>query len=157
LPAAMISHPSAGHSRPTAGRAPAGSKRPGPSAAPRSTRRGRGCPFPHGAGSWARATCGVTVDAGKAAQVDGSSRTARRSMKLTFRATAKSRTMSDLPTPGHPKCARDVFAKRAVERFDKVRRGHGLLAFRRWGKKVGLEECRARASTTGAAVAGEVD
>jgi hypothetical protein len=33
----------------------------------------------------------------------------------------------------------DVFAKRAVERFDKVRRGHGLLAFRRWGKKVGLE------------------
>jgi hypothetical protein len=51
----------------------------------------------------------------------------------------------------------DVFAKRAVERFDKVRRGHGLLAFRRWGKKVGLEECRARASTTGAAVAVEVD
>jgi hypothetical protein len=51
----------------------------------------------------------------------------------------------------------DVIAKRAVERFDKVRRGHGLLAFRRWGKKVGLEECRARASTTGAAVAVEVD
>ena len=86
---------------------------------------------------------GVTVDAGKAAQVDGVEQNGAQVDEVDVPRNGQvADNVGFADAGGAPNVHGDVFAKRAVERFDKGRRGHGLLAFRRWGKKVGLEKCR---------------